>query len=472
MKKVTSFAITALLTGAFTACQQTTSDGTAGQQDSNTPVVEKSTLRAGVELPFEQVKSKINTFKLNASLADTLMLENGTTIYIPENVFVNSKNQPVTGEIQLDYTEFHNAAEIIISGIPMRWDSAGTPIDFQTAGMMEIRAYQDNKELAIAHGKAITVDLASNVAGNDYGAYYFDEAANNWACLKASPVKENIYKKIELQNLEKEAKTFTLIKPEAYNPEVYTFDLDINYSRFPELKDLHGIMWQYAGKSAKDDPRNLADFKMKSWVNIQIDRTTSTENEFQLTLVDSKKTTFKTTVKPVLRGKMLEIAQKEFQGKFDSYQKKLEIKKAEIQRLAKQAELFRTFQVSNMGIYNYDRQLKLADRVELFADFNFDTQTDADFNNIQVFLITGDEKAVVHYPKSDWGLFAFSPSSDNKLLAVLPNDKIAIYSQKDFNSVDLKQFKKGERSKFTFKMKTQDIAIKSPEQLNSVLVKF
>lgn len=462
MKKEIYFAFIALAIGTIVSCQ---SPDTGSATDSSNKVVLK-----GVEKPFSQeVKSTVISFTLNSSKSDTLHLENGTTIYIPENIFVDSKNQLVTGEIKLDYTEFHNAPEILISGIPMKWDSAGKAIDFQTAGMMEIRAFQNGEILNIVKGKSITVDMASYAEGEDYGSFYFNETENNWSCLTASTSKENTYKKDQLNNIENE-KEVVLIKPLAYDPEAYTFDLDINYSKFPELKELNGIMWQYAGKSSKDDPRNVPDFKLKKWNNIQIDRMPSADSEFSLKLLDVNNKTFATVVKPVLRGKMLEAAEKLFAAKFEAYQKKLEFKKAEKERLAKQADMFRTFEVQNMGIYNYDRQLKLEDRIDLLVDFDFGGQGDSDINKIEIFLITGNGKAVVHYPKYNWNLFAFSPSSDNKLIAVLPHDKIAVFSQKDFNALDLKQFKKGGRSNFTFKMKILDTAIKSPEQLNNMLV--
>lgn len=462
MKKPLYIIFVTLAIGFIASCQSPNSSSSTDLGSS-----QKNVLRE-IEKPFVKVVPVKNVFKIPTSKPDTLRLENGTTMYIPENAFVDNKNQSVKGEVQLDYIEFHNAADIIVSGIPMKWDNAGTIVDFQTAGMMEIRAYQNNEELNLAEGKSITVDMASQVKGEDYGAYYFDEKINNWTCLKANPVKENTYKQSQLVNLEK-TEVFMGTKPDAYNPDAYTFDLDINYSTFPELKDLNGVMWQYAGTSANEDPRLVTDFKLKKWKNIQIDRIEGGNNEFRLRLTDIKNKLFSTIVKPVLSGKMLAVAQKKFEEKFKAYEEKLAFKKAEKERLQKQADLLRTFQVQNMGIYNYDRQLKLEDRVELFVDFDFGGNMDKDINNVEVFLITGNGNAVVHYPKSDWHLFAFSPSADNKLVAVLPNDKVAIFSQKDFNALNLSKFKKGERSTFTFKMKYLDAVVKNPEELNKVI---
>ncbi len=432
--------------------------------------ITKKTEKKSIISPFKKVKLKPSLFIVNTAKPDTLRLGSGTVIYLPENVFVDSLGKIVQGDVRIEYKEFHNPAEIIISGIPMAWNNAGTKVDFETAGMMEIRAFQNNNQLEVARGKSIRVDMVSNRDENNFGTYYYDEAQNNWSCLNASggEVAENT-EKIKLLKGSEIEEQFNVIAPKAYDPQAYTFDLDINYSRFPELKDLNGVMWQYAGKSESQDPRSLPDFKNKKWINIELDRIPQNKEEFKLTLTDSKRKIFETVVIPVLSGKMLEKAQKLFAKKFELYQQKLAFKKAEKERLEKQANLLRTFSVQNMGIYNYDRQLKLEDRIELFADFDFDNAAVKDINMVEVFLITGNESAVVHYPKYDWELFAFSPKSDNKMIAILPNDKIAVFTQKDFNKLNVLEFKKNARTAFKFKMKVLDETVESPEQLNKIL---
>lgn len=458
--------LTALALGFMCSCQSPNKSVNSSVSNTTNPNDVKP-----FHKPFAKLELTPNLFRINTLETTTLQLDNGTTIHIPENVFVDAQGQAITGEVELKYTEFHDAVDIICSGIPMRWDNAGTPVDFQTAGMMEIRAFQNNQELMIANGKSITVDMATYESDEDYDVFYYDEKIANWACLKDPIIKENTNKKEQLKALEADP-PFNRTVPQAYDPNAYTFDIDINYQKFPELKDLNGVMWQYAGKSAKEDPRNVPDFKLKKWANIEIEKVNKEENEFKLKLTDSKKNTFYTTAKPVLRGKMLEMAQQNFNEQFERYKRKLELKKAEKARLEKQAELFRTFQVDNLGIYNYDRQLKLKDRIELFADFNFDEKAFADVNKIDVFLITGNNKAVVHYPQYNWKLFAYSPSADNKLVAVLPNDKIAVYTQKMFNAINTNSFTKNDRSHFTFDMKILDVPIGDPDKLREILAKI
>ncbi len=102
-------------------------------------------------------------------------LPNGTKIEVPQDAFVDKNNKPIVGNVDLEYREFHNAAQILASGIPMTYDSAGVTQQFESAGMFEIRGFQDNKPVFIAKNKGIDVDMASFVKGDDFRFYYLDQ---------------------------------------------------------------------------------------------------------------------------------------------------------------------------------------------------------------------------------------------------------------------------------------------------------
>jgi WD40 repeat protein len=102
-------------------------------------------------------------------------LPNGTKIQVPQDAFVDKNNKPIVGNVDLEYREFHNAAQILASGIPMTYDSAGVTHQFESAGMFEIRGFQDNEPIFIAKNKGINVDMASFVKGDDFRFYYLDQ---------------------------------------------------------------------------------------------------------------------------------------------------------------------------------------------------------------------------------------------------------------------------------------------------------
>lgn len=102
-------------------------------------------------------------------------MPNGTVINIPQDVFVDKNNNKIVGKVDLEYREFHNGAEILASGIPMVYDSAGIKQQFESAGMFELRGFKHDEPVFLAAGKSIKVDMASFAVGNDYRFYYLDQ---------------------------------------------------------------------------------------------------------------------------------------------------------------------------------------------------------------------------------------------------------------------------------------------------------
>lgn len=141
--------------------------------------VDKSNM-ACIKQPFKNVNVPFHDFVLNASEEKTIELENGTSISIPANSFVDANGKMVSGEVNFQYREFHTAADIIASGIPMVYDSAGIKIQFESAGMFEINAKQGDKQVYIANGKNLQVSMASFKAGNNFNFYALDTLEKNW----------------------------------------------------------------------------------------------------------------------------------------------------------------------------------------------------------------------------------------------------------------------------------------------------
>ncbi|NJN77433.1 MAG: hypothetical protein HC803_03155 [Saprospiraceae bacterium] len=63
------------------------------------------------------------------------------------------------GKVDISYREFHDAAAIIASGIPMT-NSEGDKY-METAGMFEINGSQNGQEVGIADDKEIEVKMGS-----------------------------------------------------------------------------------------------------------------------------------------------------------------------------------------------------------------------------------------------------------------------------------------------------------------------
>jgi hypothetical protein len=108
-----------------------------------------------------------------------------SVINIPENAFVHPDGTPVVGKVDITYTEYHDKLDLFLSGIPMTYDSAGYTYHFETAGMFDIRGFQNGEPVLIADNKSIEVRL-DGADGQDFNNYYLDEEQKRWQYISPS----------------------------------------------------------------------------------------------------------------------------------------------------------------------------------------------------------------------------------------------------------------------------------------------
>ncbi len=138
----------------------------------------------------------------------------------------------------------------------------------------------------------------------------------------------------------------------------------------------------------------------------------------------------------------------------------------EKERQEEELKTLRRFKIKEFGIYNWDIIIKQTNYVKFTADFTFDIPTD--YTNITIFLITEyNGSAVVKFDQDSWANFAINPDSPNKLLAVLPDNKIAVFN--NFDTIDFDKISVDKN--FTFEMKTLDEPINKLSDLEKIIEK-
>lgn len=60
---------------------------------------------------------------------------------------------------------------------------------------------------------------------------------------------------------------------------------------------------------------------------------------------------------------------------------------------------------------------------------------------MSVFLVSPELNIVVRYPPYDWNSFGFNPYTENKIVAVLPDNKIAVFPDAQFINLDIYRMK-------------------------------
>ncbi|HLG02890.1 MAG TPA: hypothetical protein VI731_04805, partial [Bacteroidia bacterium] len=128
-----------------------------------------------VKPPLQGIDIVKSVYTTSASSGGTLIHPTGTKIAIPEKAFVDDAGNPVTGSVIIDYREFRDPVDIMVSGIPMVYDSGGIKSDFESAGMFEINASAGGKEVFLANGKKVDIEFAVVDTASTYNFYRLDE---------------------------------------------------------------------------------------------------------------------------------------------------------------------------------------------------------------------------------------------------------------------------------------------------------
>ena len=421
--------------------------------------------------PFEDVDVPFKTFTIDASKEQSIRTETGTVINIPEGAFQDADGNKIEGEVDIQYREFHNAAGIITSGIPMT-NTEGDEY-METAGMFEIRGSQNGQDIQIEDGKALEVKMASFVAGDDYDYFYFDENSNNWETIESGTIEKNTAKSEMTAQAPKLPEA--PVVPKKYDDDVFTFKIKINYDSYPELAVYKGIRWQYYEQGEGADPemnpeKNKWTFE-EDWKEVKLEPSKKEIGKYYLHLKSYSKD-FKTVITPTLEGENYEEAMAAFEKKNKEYQKlkrEREQKLTELEiRQKNEADLLRSFRIGNFGIYNCDawRSAQLL----LTANFDYGQGSKATYNLVDIFQIVGDNRSVVRYREMDYDRFFFNPDEDNFLVAILPDNKVAYFSKENFKKIDVAMVEQNKA--YTFDMTILDEQIESFDDFNLIFDKI
>lgn len=418
--------------------------------------------------PLEKVDVPFQSYSINPSEAKVLEFPTGSSIEIPKDAFVDANGKTVTEPVTIRYREFHNAAQILASGIPMKViQENGETGDFQSAGMFEIKGEVQGQPVFVAEDKAVNVNMASYVNDHVYDFWSYDEEEGNWSSQGPSIAEPNEAKKATLVALETAEKaTKAPLKPVKFDKNKAVLNFDINYKAFPELEAMQGIMWQYAGNNPKEDPlMNKWIFK-EEWDFAALEPLEQA-GQYQLNLRSERKQ-FSTPVVASQKGNDFEQAMAAYDQNLKEYQANM-LSTAERKQFAmQQADFLRSFQVRGFGVYNYDLLIKYPESLILAADFEFDVKIPNIKQMTTVFLVTQDGRSVVKYAPSSWGQFVINPNMDNRMVAILPGNRIATFSQQDFDA-QMADMKKNNKGSYTFKMKVKEQPVMAVTDIQQLL---
>ena len=367
-----------------------------------------------IQSPFKNIDVVFETFSILNEKGGGIELADGGYIKVPLGAFSNDSGLVLNGGVEIKFRGFKNPAEIIASGIPMNYDSAGTSNDFQSAGMYEIRAYQNGKEVSVTNGKQIEVAIASSRPDANYNFYDLKEDGNwdyNFTC---KPKENPLYLK-KIEDFKKSLIAKEPIKPNEANDSTPVFDLKYKKNSFPELSAFGNVLWTPFKKQLVI--KELRDLGAE---NVKIVKNDRYEGVYNLVFTSNNQEK-KLIAQPVFIGDDFDNALEKFETNLDAYKKEWASKQIEINRLLNEQKFLRVSKISGMGVYNYDRIYHRSDAI--FVNANFKIRNQPEIQIKQVYLISNRRDLVI-YSKDRFSKFGFPSSDENVVVTILKNDAI------------------------------------------------
>ncbi len=393
---------------------------------------DKSTAETTRKAVDPQLMSAIpfQDFDIDVSANDTILLPEGTNIYIPKEAFVDGNGDEVRGKVQLHYRAFYTPGEIIASGITMQYDSAGQSHIFTSAGMFEMTGTQNGKPISIAPKKSITMDFASTRNDMDYSFYKLDTATANWNFLSTTKVESNKLRENILNEIA------ALITPKPMEPKALdgtkpVIDIDVDIDNHPELAGYNGIVWQFGGTG--NDPEQNKWIYNTNWNSAKLVMNDSANCSYILNLSNKEKN-FSTSVNPRFKGSDYTRALANFKtrmGSFEAEQKIRELKEEQVKQIP---QFNRTITMTGFGIHNCDMIYRYGRPAYVNAEFHFeDPQFEKQRENVTVYIISANGNLSMAYNALNQHNIFYLVDNSNCLIAVLKGTKRAcILSTADF----------------------------------------
>lgn len=415
------------------ACSNEPNPVVASQKSEETAVSES------VIKPIEGLETKIRIFSVSATEASTINLPNGGSIEFPSNAFVDENGNSVNGKVDIEWQEYHSLTDIMLSGVPMKYDSAGVNHDFVSGGMFTIDAKQGDKQVDLADGKSATVNLASYNDTPCFNFYTLNEKTGDWSyetTKNGEPLNEE--KAVEPK---KETSTNELL------------DVKMDVSAFPELKNEQIVAWKLNEK---------LDAKSKNVLKNNATAINLTKNEADYTITfNHKKESISVNVKPYTMNDAL--ADKK------GLMTKMESDVAELMKYQdnfERGKLVRSIEIPGMGTYNWDKVLKRKTEVLLAASYNFNRDVNPQF--VSLYFISPKENVAISCNPNGDAKLKFDPSLSNYLVAIMPDNSVLVANNSEFKNASSSK----NVGAHTFSFENLNLTVKSPEDLGKVLQDF
>lgn len=199
------------------------------------------------------------------------LTDRNTLVSVPPNSIVDKNGNIVKGKVEFSIREFDDAFEAVLSNVDMEYDSLNTTYHFETGGMFDLRASQNNEPVYIKTDQHISIAKGAEELGSRFNAYFYDEEKGNWIYKG-----KNIQAKVHAVTAEPiETEDSLLIDKST------PLQLEFDKEDFPELDKFKEVTFY----PKNVDEKTLNKLKTISWEEMKLKKN---KGAYELTLMRFK----------------------------------------------------------------------------------------------------------------------------------------------------------------------------------------
>jgi hypothetical protein len=285
---------------------------------------------ACVQPPLPGKETAYTIYRISAKNGGVIQHGTGSSITIPANAFKHVTGEKVSDSINIKYREFHTPLDIFLSGVPMDYDSAGVKRTLESAGMLEIRATDNGKDLVLNEQTPLDVNMATSSLDPRFNLYELDTVNKNWVYKGKDKVQESVQKTISPKGnkVQTDMVKSNTVRPVMANPKKYSFTIRRDKNEFPELAAYDNVIFEVL-----DETFNPKFHKIQ-WKKISLHNSDVQGN--YIVKLQKADTTISVNVKPVFELDDYEAAMQKFQEQANLSMKAQEAKEQQTEKAVNQ----------------------------------------------------------------------------------------------------------------------------------------
>ncbi|PJC61354.1 MAG: hypothetical protein CO022_10380 [Flavobacteriales bacterium CG_4_9_14_0_2_um_filter_32_27] len=310
-----------------------------------------------IKPPFLDQDIPYEIFNIEVDKNQEITTKSGTKFFIPKNSLVDVNGNKISGTAQIQYRELRNPIDFFLSGIPMTYDSAGVVYHFESAGMLDIKAFQNDEKIALADGNSIDFQFNSTTAEDGFNFYSLNEETGTWTYDNQPISIEKNHQESKKINNQLSIKKEKIKKPIKQNKQKYSINLKVDKKNYPELEKYEGTIFEI---NEMEEPFDPLIYNV-NWETAEISNS-NTHGNYTLTL-SRNDSIIKLTVYPVIKDEFYDKAITQYNQDKSQYIAKQSSTDFDVYETSSaptvQQEItfntIRTFSIEGFGIYNCDQ---------------------------------------------------------------------------------------------------------------------